>query len=301
MQQGIRIKNYCNNCHHETWHNVLYVKTISDSNFDISWDQDYCVLQCAGCDTICFRVDTSDSESYEYDEYGNWIPLVHHENYPASSEGFGLIENIYEIPDEIRNIYNETVKSISDGCYTLAGIGLRATVEAICIHENIPGGNLDTKINRLVSNGFISKDDADKLHAIRFIGNDAAHDIKAPIKNKVIIALKIIEHLISTKYAMQEEISKYLDLPLNTYEEFKGFLNKKISNTQYSTTFTLQSLIGKDRRRINNNNYTSFIQQYENEIQNGQITIVEDITSQIQSSQAGNSTSTQKIYRKKNS
>ena len=293
MKQGTKIKNYCNECHHETWQNGLFVQTKSESNYEMSWYQDYGILQCAGCDTICFRVDSSDSESYENDEFGNWIPIVTQENYPPSNEGFGIIENIYEIPNEIRDIYNETVKSISDGCYTLAGIGLRATVEAICLHENIPGGNLDTKINRLVTNGFISKDDADKLHAIRFIGNDAAHDIKAPIKNKVIIALKIIEHLISSKYGMQDEINKYLDLPINTYDEFKIFLNKKVLNTQNTITFTLQSLIGKDRRRINNNNFPSFIQQYESEIENGQITILEDVTTQIQASQTNNTSSTQ--------
>lgn len=300
MKQGQKIKNYCNECHHETWHNVLFVKSIGDSTSEIMWNIDYSVLQCAGCDTICFRKDASDSESYDIDLNGDWIPIISTENYPPSNEGFGIIDNIYEIPNEIRDIYNETVKSISDGCYTLAGIGLRATVEAICLHENIPGSNLDTKIKRLASNGFISKDDADKLHAIRFIGNDAAHDIKAPLKNKVIIALKIIEHLITTKYAMQDEINKYLDLPLNTYDEFKFFLNKKIYKTQNSTTFTLQSLIGKDKRRIDNNDYNNFLQQYENEIQNGQITILEDVTAQIQSSQTGSPTSNQKIYRKKN-
>ena len=27
-----KIKNYCNDCHHETWHNVLFVKTITGSS-----------------------------------------------------------------------------------------------------------------------------------------------------------------------------------------------------------------------------------------------------------------------------
>ena len=110
MKQGTKIKNYCNECHHETWHNVLFVQTKSESNYEMSWYQDYGILQCAGCDTICFRVDSSDSESYENDEFGNWIPIVTQENYPPSNEGFGIIENIYEIPNEIRDIYNETVK-----------------------------------------------------------------------------------------------------------------------------------------------------------------------------------------------
>lgn len=154
---------------------------------------------------------------------------------------------------------------------------LRATIEAICNHENIQGRDLNTRINKLVTNGFISKDDASKLHAIRFIGNDAAHEIKAPLNNQIIIALKIIQHLISTKYAMQDEINKYLELPITTYEDFKSLLNKKIAHGLIAGTFTLQSLMGKDKRRISNEDLNSFIQQYESEIQNGNITIIEDV------------------------
>lgn len=299
MKQGQRTKNYCNECHHDTWHNILFVETIGDSTEEISWSKDFLVLKCAGCDNICFKTEASDSESYDVDEYGNWIPIIQEEHFPFSNEGLGSIENLYEIPDEIKSIYTETIKAITDGCYTLAGIGLRATIEAICNHENINGNNLDTKIKRLASNGLISKDDEKKLHAIRFIGNDAAHDIKAPLKNQVIIALKIIQHLVSSKYAMQDEINKYLDLPISSYEEFKIMLNKKIISGYLASTFTLQTLLGKDKRRVDQNNLTAFIQQYESEIQNGTIQLLEDVTTQIQASSNGGNNITQKIYKKK--
>ncbi len=279
MKQDEKIKNYCNECHHETWHNVLFVKSVSDRFEDISWSKEYSVLQCAGCDTICYRTDSSDSESYDIDEYGNWIPDVRIENFPYSLEGIGNIENIYEVPQKIKSVYSETLKAVSDGCFTLAGIGLRATVEAICEQESIYGNNLNTKIKRLLANGVISKDEAGKLHAIRFIGNDAVHDIKAPFKNQVIIALKIIEHLISSRYAMQEEVEKYLELPFASYEEFKKFMNGKI--LKMNTTFSLHSLIGSDKRRCADK-YVDFLQQYEKEIQEGKITILEDITDQLE-------------------
>ena len=299
MKQGAKIKNYCNECHHETWHEILFVKTISENSEEFSWSKDYAVLQCAGCDNICFKTEASDSESYDIDEYGNWIPIIDRKIYPPINEGLGEIENLYEGPIEINKIYTETVKSITDGCYTLAGIGLRATIEAICNHENIQGRDLNTRINKLVTNGFISKDDANKLHAIRFIGNDAAHEIKAPLNNQIIIALKIIQHLISTKYAMQEEINKYLELPITTYEDFKSMVNKKIMHGLINGTFTLQSVIGKDRRRISKEDFNSFIQQYESEIQGGQITIIEDLTEQIQTTEVDANSTSQRIYRKR--
>ncbi len=293
MKQGEKIKNYCNECHHETWHNILFVKSTSGHCEEISWYQEYSVLQCAGCDTICYRTDSSDSESYDVDEYGHWIPDVRIENFPYSLEGIGNIENIYELPTKIKSIYSETLKAISDGCFTLAGIGLRATVEAICEQENIKGSNLNTKINRLLSNGIISKDEAGKLHAIRFIGNDAAHDIKVPFKNQIILALKIIEHLLSSKYAMQDEIEKYLEMPLDCYEVFKKFVNRKVLETK--TTFSLQSLISSDKRRCGDK-YNEFIEKYEKEIEEGKITILEDITDQIKDSEKK---SDSKIYKRK--
>ena len=300
MQLGKKIKNYCNDCHHETWHTVLFVKTEKGTNDEISWAIDYAVLQCAGCDRICFRTETSDSESYDIDEFGKWIPCIGVENYPSTNEGLGEVENLYEVPNEIRTVYEETVKSITDKCYTLAGIGLRATIEAICNHENIQGRDLNTRINRLVTNGFISKDEASKLHAIRFIGNDAAHEIKAPIKNQIIIALKIIEHIIYTKYAKQDEINKYLELPINTYNDFKNLLNKKITHGLINSTFTLQSIIGKDKRRFSEEDLSNYIKQYESDIQSGLITIIEDVTAEIQKSSTGIKTNEQRIYRKKN-
>lgn len=96
---------------------------------------------------------------------------------------------------------------------------------------------------------------------------------------------------------MQDEINKYLELPISTYEEFKIMLNKKIRNGILSSTFTLQTLIGKDKRRVDQNNISTFIQQYESEIQDGTNQLLEDVTSQIQASTSNENTITQKIYK----
>ncbi len=98
---------------------------------------------------------------------------------------------------------------------------------------------------------------------------------------------------------MQDEINKYLELPITTYEDFKSLLNKKIAHGLIAGTFTLQSLMGKDKRRISNEDLNSFIQQYESEIQNGNITIIEDVTAQIQNTGVDTNSNNQRIYRKK--
>lgn len=297
MKQGEKIKNYCNKCRHETWHNILFVKMISDSTDDFSWGKEYTVLQCAGCDEIWFRTEYSDSESYDIDEFGNFVPNIVVENYPPLKEGTGDIENFFKVPYKIKDIYSETLKAIMENCLILAGIGLRATIEVICEYEKIDGKNLLTKINKMASKGIISKDEAKDLHAIRFLGNDAAHDGKAPEKFQIILALRIIQHLIGSRYALQDEIEKYLELPISTYEEFKIFLEEKIKKQSPEKTFSIRLLIGKDKRRIEE--YESYMNQYEQEIQNGKIDFLEDITSQIPKDNKSEKNKVQRIYRRK--
>lgn len=280
-----------------TWHNVLFSKKLNDSTDDISWWKNYAVLQCAGCDEICFKTEYSDSESYDIDEFGKYLPCISVENFPTLKDGIGNIENFFKVPSKIKDIYSETLKAITENCFILAGIGLRATIEAVCEYEKIKGNNLLVKINKMASEGIISKDEAKELHAIRFLGNDAAHDGKTPEKFQIILALRIIQHLISSKYTLQDEIKEYLDLPLTTYEEFKNFINEKIKKQNSDKTFSIKSLIGKDKRRIEE--YESYLAKYEQEVQDGKIGFIEDITSQIPKDNRSEIGNVQRIYRRK--
>ena len=71
MKINDKVKNFCNECQHETWHNVLFVERTNGSCEEISWSKDFIVLKCAGCDNVCFKTEASDSESYDVDEFGN--------------------------------------------------------------------------------------------------------------------------------------------------------------------------------------------------------------------------------------
>jgi len=59
----------------------------------------------------------------------------------------------------------------------LAGVGLRALIEAVCRDQGINGGNLEALIGGLATNGILSKAQADILHTHRFLGNAAAHEV----------------------------------------------------------------------------------------------------------------------------
>jgi hypothetical protein len=48
--------------------------------------------------------------------------------------------------------------------------------------------------------GFISSKQAETLHEIRFLGNDAAHELYQPSGQTVETAIDIVEHLLAQVY-----------------------------------------------------------------------------------------------------
>jgi hypothetical protein len=101
----------------------------------------------------------------------------------------------------VSRIYSETVIAFNAGALTLAGGGLRAIVEAICIEKKV-AGNLRQKIDDLVAKGLLAKPQADLLHEERYIGNAALHEILPPGKQEVEDGLAIVEGLMNTVYVL---------------------------------------------------------------------------------------------------
>ncbi|HDL8254809.1 TPA: DUF4145 domain-containing protein, partial [Yersinia enterocolitica] len=166
------VKNFCNTCGQKTNHDVIgMTSTKGDENYDFL--SEHMLVRCRGCDTVSFSHVFHEIESaYPIDEFEWKIPKVI-TNYPTHS-----VSNIsaWHIPSPVDDIYIETCKAFADGSLTLAGMGFRATIEAICNEQNINGKELSTRINNLASKGLISKKDSIRLHSIRFMGNDAAHE-----------------------------------------------------------------------------------------------------------------------------
>ena len=122
--------------------------------------------------------------------------------------------------------------AIQEGAFTLAGLGLRATIEAICNDKNVKGRNLQVRINAMNKSGMISKSDAERLHAIRFMGNDAAHEIKKAKEKSILIALKIIEHILLSVYIFEEEVSKHLEAPVSNINDVILILKSNLNNLE---------------------------------------------------------------------
>jgi hypothetical protein len=162
----------------------------------------YQICKCAGCDDIRFRVESSNSEDIDY---RTGEPEVAESVFPETSESSRIPIETSGLPEAIGRIYKETVITFNAGALILAGGGLRAVVEALCQDKSVPGGNLQDKIDNLVSQGFLAAPQAELLHEERYLGNAALHEIVAPSKLDVRDGFDIIDTLLTTIYILPEK------------------------------------------------------------------------------------------------
>ncbi|GDB39423.1 DUF4145 domain-containing protein [Escherichia coli] len=243
------IKSYCRDCCKNTNHNVLLEHTDAYRE-EYSCDISYQILQCLGCDTKSFRNVFYDLEAAYPTDENNWEVPEEVTVYPKAVEGHKEIKNLWDLPDIVRTIYSEVLTALRENSKVLAGLGLRAVVEAVCNDLTIPGRNLEVRINKLVSSGYISKNDAERLHGIRFMGNDAAHDIKTPKSTTLSVALQIVEHLIASVYILENQANGNIESTVSRYEVFENLLSEKLKNFSSGDEYPIAKYLGKDMRRV---------------------------------------------------
>lgn len=222
----------------------------ADSEYEYRVDTFHQVLRCKGCKTLSFRKVVVDYESsYPVDD-GEWHVPKDIFDFPRVLKGHKKLGDLWEIPKLVREIYTQSLHAVRDGSNILAGIGLRATVEAICNEQSIQGRTLDKRIDGLAKAGLISQRDAERLHAIRFLGNDAAHEIRASSESNLLIALRIIEHLQVTLYVLDGDAGGSLDTIIRKPQNFVEVLDKKVATFRADDEVPMAMIFGKDVRRL---------------------------------------------------
>ena len=199
---------WCRDCKRETNHEILccvmnnYVDQDSQHVFE-GW-LEYQIAKCLGCDTLCFRSVSKDSETYDPEE--GLIETVR--VFPEPAKARHPIEDELTLPANLRRIYRETVNSLNLQQPVLAGIGIRAIIETVVKEQNATGKDLQKKIDSLVSTGVLTKAEASILHKLRVLGNKAAHEVKAHSPKELLLALDVIEHLLKAVYILPDQVSE---------------------------------------------------------------------------------------------
>lgn len=175
----------------------------------IPWDRPYGqgastyqICECVGCETVRFRTEVWSSE--DIDSYTGQ-PEITVRVYPEHEARARSQADTSHFPEKVTQIYAETTKARRVGALILAGAGLRAIVEAICIDHEVTGHNLREKIDELASEGLLAKPQADFLHEERYIGNAALHEVEPPTAMDIEDGLDIVETLLSTIYTLPEK------------------------------------------------------------------------------------------------
>jgi hypothetical protein len=212
----------CPRCNVETEHRVLYSFDVYGSEpvgvvdedgreYEISWSKSHQIIQCGGCKTVSYRELSSFSDVEDTNEV----------LFPIRSKGKLTAKDFLNAPTTLRRIYRETIDAFNSECLTLCAGGLRAIVEGICADKKIKKGpvevktkgkrsiqqrrSLDGKISGLREKGILTKAKAELLHAHRYLGNEALHDLEMPSVDELRLAIEIVEHVLEELYTLQDK------------------------------------------------------------------------------------------------
>lgn len=191
----------------------------------IKWENNYQIIQCQGCKSVSFRHQSWFSE-FEDPWYGGDGITEH--LYPKRNATTHTARPFQNIPTTLQRIYAETIDCFNNECPILCTAGMRALVEGICVNRGIKGGlvskpkkgggtqlkpenTLEGKIAGMVEKGFLTEANAETLHQLRWLGNDAIHQLARPSVKELKLAIEIIEHTLEQIYEIPEK-GKALDL-----------------------------------------------------------------------------------------
>ena len=207
VETNTKIDVSCGTCKRSTKHLILtdiHLNGHEDycEHDHFSWNNEYQIIQCLGCENISFRKTHENSEEYQHISYEEVETIKRIDIYPNPEEERQPIDDDFLLPSNLERIYRETIKSLNSDHAILSGIGIRAIVETICKDKNAQGGDLFNKINNLVSQGVLTQDGADILHKLRTLGNKAAHEVKPHDSVQLGLAMDVIDHLIQGVYIL---------------------------------------------------------------------------------------------------
>lgn len=268
------LKCYCRNCKGERNHISLFSKIVADEEPDYNYFSrtDYQVIQCAGCETVSFLKIFGDSDMYSTDDYTYGEYFTVSTVYPLYLEDAEELKDQHHLPDQIRQIYSDTIKAFTIGAFILTAGGLRAIIEAVCKHEKMSTGNLIDKINSLHQNGKLTVNEANRLHSIRFLGNDALHEMAPPTKEQLLLLLNIVNHLLANLFITDQILHNKVATIIHNFDGFARHLKKLISKEMIGHDFTLKQILNKSIRQLQ---HKSLLAQFEKDlitnITNGQI------------------------------
>lgn len=253
-------KYFCRNCKGLRNHKELFKKELrgSDENDFFMWIENYCVIECLGCENISFLKVYGDTDMVEHDEEGKPDYYFDKMIFPFYLKKSNELEYQNYIPENIRTIYIETIMAFKADLSILTAGGLRAIIEALCNHLKIKNDNLSIRIDLLNKKGHLTVSESKRLHSIRFMGNDALHEIVKPKKEHLYLLLEIINHLLANLFINDKIIKGQVETLVDNYDEFFRLVKAKITKEIVGNKLTLLQILDKSKKLLTKENIVEY-------------------------------------------
>ena len=198
---------FCNKCGNETNHilqaeyHTDYPNENPDGSYAFVERLGYRFWVCAGCGTGTLE------EYYVFDINNDYDsrPMVTY--YPERTQVHIEAKTFKKLPGRLTDIYREILRAYNGTLRVLCALGIRALLEGICADKGISGDNLKTKIDNMIDIP-LPENIVQNLHSLRFIGNDAAHELEAPSGDELKLAISICEDLLNYVYELDYKASQ---------------------------------------------------------------------------------------------
>ena len=100
----------------------------------------------------------------------------------------------------LKVVLREVYISLNVGLNFLAAVGIRTALDLIINEKVGDSGTFEQKLDSLVSGGFVSSEEHDRLEVLIEVGSAAAHRGYVPTAKVLTIVLKILESLVQKLY-----------------------------------------------------------------------------------------------------
>lgn len=190
----------CVECHGVTVHHPLASVDVREATDveDMIFDSGYQIIECQGCKTVSFREDHVSTED----------PEPTHRLFPPRNVARRVIDGVWYLPTHVSTIYHETHSAIQNDMRVLAGVGIRAIVEAVCNDQKCQERDLYKRIAELAAKNVLTESGAKLLQELRVMGNQAAHEIEPHETEKLVVAMDVVDHLLTGVYVLPRKIHR---------------------------------------------------------------------------------------------
>jgi hypothetical protein len=207
---------YCNHCKSKTRHSFVGSRDYyfgGDEEGPDEWGT-YRLWACAGCDT-CVMEDYCSADYMGDGDGNNVFSSIYH---PKRAHLVRPTKFFMKVPPKLGKLYREVISSYNENLPLLCAAGLRSLVEGISADKRILGDNLEKRIEGMKS--LLPESVVKNLHGFRFIGNRAVHELEAPEKNELTLAIDVIEDILNFLYALDYKASLLGKLKASQGESF---------------------------------------------------------------------------------